>query len=218
LRENESLPPKTRRRTQEERSAETRRRLLSATIDLLIERGYARLTTADIAKRAGVSNGARVHHFRTKEDLVVAANKDLYADAVSLGTARSRSARHSKHPIKDCFDDLISLYFGRWFLGSLDATIAARTDNRLARRLHPIIVDYHDAIRRVWTRAFADAGFGPAEAQETYEVVLYTVRGMALASARQAKPRVNPGLVERVIEMLEARRRQGRRFWAAAQS
>lgn len=201
------MPTRPKRRTQEERSAATRKRLLEATIDLLIERGYARLTTADIARRAGVSNGARVHHFRTKEDLVVAANKDLYDRAVSLGTARSRSARHSKHPIKDCFDDLISLYFGRWFLGSLDATVAARTDRRLAKKLHPIIVDYHSAIRRAWTRAFAEAGFGPREAEDTYEVVLYTVRGMALSSVRQARPAINAPLVARVTAMLEARRR-----------
>ena len=194
------------RRTQEERSAATRKRLLEATIDLLIERGYARLTTAGVARRAGVSSGARVHHFRTKEDLVVAANKELYADAVSLGTARSKSARQSKHPIKDCFDDLLSLYFGRWFLGSLDATVAARTDRRLARKLHPIIVDYHNDIRRVWTAAFVEAGFGPREAADTYEVVLYTVRGMALSSVRQAKPAINAKLVARVTAMLEARR------------
>lgn len=201
------MPPKRTRRTQQERSAETRQRLLEATIDLLIERGYARLTTADIAKRAGVSNGARVHHFPTKEELVVAANRELYANAVSLGTARSKSARHSKHPIKDCFDDLISLYFGRWFLGSLDATVAARTDKGLGRKLHPVIVDYHSSIRRVWTAAFIEAGFSPREAEKTYEVVLYTVRGMALSSVRMPKPRVNAPLVAHVTAMLEAQRR-----------
>jgi AcrR family transcriptional regulator len=198
--------PKRKRRTQEERSAETRQRLLEATIDLLIERGYARLTTADIATRAGVSNGARVHHFPTKEELVVAANRELYANAVSLGTARSKTARHSKRPIKDCFDDLVSLYFGRWFLGSLDATIAARTEKGLARQLHPIIVDYHSDIRRVWVAAFVEAGFSPREAEETYEVVLYTVRGMALSSVRMPKPKVNAPLVARVTAMLEAQR------------
>ena len=200
------MPAKPKRRTQEERSAETRKRLLDATIDLLIERGYSRLTTADIAKRAGVSNGARVHHFRTKEDLVVAANEDLYDKAVSVGTARSKSARHSAHPIKDCFDDLISLYFGRWFLGSLDATVAARTDKRLARKLHPIIVAYHSGIRRAWTAAFAEAGFGPREAEAIYDVVLYTVRGMALSSVRQRKPAINAPLVARVTAMLKQRR------------
>lgn len=202
------MPAKPKRRTQEQRSAETRKRLLDATIDLLIERGYARLTTADIAKRAGVSSGARVHHFRTKEDLVVAANKELYENAVSLGTARSANARTSMHPFKDCFGDLISLYFGRWFLGSLDATVAARTDKRLARRIHPIILDYHAAVRRAWTGAFVDSGLGEKDAAEAYEVILYTVRGMALASLRPPQPQVNEALVARITAMLEQRYRR----------
>lgn len=197
-------PNKPRRRTQVERSQETKRKLLRATIDLLIERGYARLTVADIDRRAGVSNGARVHHFRTKEDLVVAANAELYANAVSLGTARAADARHSKHPFKDCFDDLTSLYFGRWFLGSLDATVAARTDKRLAKRIHPIIMDYHASLRRDWTRAFVETGLSATQAEEAYEVILHTVRGMSLASLRAPRLHVNTALVARVVAMLES--------------
>jgi AcrR family transcriptional regulator len=159
---------------------------------------------ADIAKRAGVSNGARVHHFPTKEDLVVAANKHIYADAVALGTQRSQSAGRSRDPVKDCFDDLVSLYFGRFFLGSLDAVVAARTDKRLARRIHPVVAGYHDAIRRVWTGAFVKAGWSPAAAADTYDVILHAVRGMALTSVRMPKPAPNRRLVERVQRLLAA--------------
>jgi len=198
------LPPKAKRRTQEERSTETRRRLLQATIDLLVERGYPRLTVADIARRAGVSNGARVHHFPTKEDLVVAANEQLYGDAVALGTQRAAHVRDSKNPVGDCFDDLISLYFGRFFLGSLDSVFAARTDKRLARRIHPVVARYHEEIRRAWTGAFVEAGWSAAAAEETYDVILHAVRGMALTSVRMPKPAPNRRLVARVQRLLAA--------------
>src|SRR4029450_5698931 len=52
-----------RRRTQEERSAATRARLLDATLECLAELGYARTTTTEIAERGGVSRGAQLHHF-----------------------------------------------------------------------------------------------------------------------------------------------------------
>ena len=42
-------------RLQEERSAETRGRLLDATVECLHEFGYAGTTTTEIARRAGVS-------------------------------------------------------------------------------------------------------------------------------------------------------------------
>lgn len=198
------MPPKPprRRRTQQERSQETRGRLLKATIDLLIERGYARLTVADIAKRAGVSNGARVHHFPTKEALVVAANKQAYDEAIATGTLRARDAGRSVHPIRELVADLNSLYFGRFFLGSLDSMIAARTDKRLARRIHPVVAHYHEAIRAVWTRALRAAGYGRAEAEAIYDVALCAVRGMALKSTWRPDPAMSSAIIGRVERML----------------
>src|SRR5262245_50397043 len=61
------------RRTQEERSASTRARLLDATVASLIDSGYAGATTTDVCPRAGLSRGAQLHHFPTRADLVVNA-------------------------------------------------------------------------------------------------------------------------------------------------
>src|SRR5579872_2677392 len=69
-----AAPTKRRsRRTQGERSAAMRGRLLEATVDCLYELGYARTTTIEVAARAGVSRGAQLHHFSTKERLVEVA-------------------------------------------------------------------------------------------------------------------------------------------------
>ena len=54
------------RRTQESRSQAARERLLAATIEVLIDRGYNGLTTKEVAARAGFSNGALVHHYRPR--------------------------------------------------------------------------------------------------------------------------------------------------------
>src|SRR4051812_8718153 len=66
-----------RRRTQAERVAETRTRLLDATVDCLAEVGYARMTTADVAARAGMSRGAQLYHFENKAALVSTAVEHL---------------------------------------------------------------------------------------------------------------------------------------------
>jgi AcrR family transcriptional regulator len=190
------------RRTQEQRSEETRGRLIRATIDLLIERGYARLTVADIARRAGVSNGARVHHFRTKEELVVAANRHAYESAVAIGTLRANKPGRAKNSIRDCFDDLISLYFGEFFLGSLDSVVAARTDRQLAKHLHPVVVRYHAGVRATWTEALRRAGYAARDAEEIYDVILGAVRGMALTSVRMLDPKPDLRLVAHVERMI----------------
>src|SRR5262245_66517292 len=70
-----AAPPS--RRSQAERSAGTQARLLDATIDCLVELGWSGTSTTEVVRRAGVSRGAQVHHYPTKEDLVVAAVEHL---------------------------------------------------------------------------------------------------------------------------------------------
>ncbi|MCQ0008048.1 TetR/AcrR family transcriptional regulator [Actinomadura madurae] len=53
--------------------AETRERLLSAAADAFAQRGYDGTRVADIARAAGVSNGALYAHFGSKAELLVAA-------------------------------------------------------------------------------------------------------------------------------------------------
>ncbi|MFD3701862.1 TetR/AcrR family transcriptional regulator [Nocardia sp. NPDC058658] len=60
------------RRTQVERREETRRILLDAAFDALVEFGFRGTTTSEVAHRAGVSLGALLHHFPTKAELLTA--------------------------------------------------------------------------------------------------------------------------------------------------
>lgn len=200
------MPAKTRRtpRAPQKRSVATRERLIKATIDISVERGYAGLTVADVAKRAGVSSGARVHHYRTKDDLVVAANQFAYDEAISLGTQRSVHAGTSPTPLKELAADLTSLYFGRFFKGSLDAVVAARTDPALARRLHPIIAHYHASMRDVWTKALRKAGYSAANAEKAYDIILGIVRGMGLTETWRPDDKAHRQLIRHVERMVEA--------------
>src|SRR3954453_17626637 len=68
-------PPK--RRNQAQRSAATREALLDATLECLVEDGYANTTTTRVAERAGLSRGAHLHHFQTRDTLLAAAADHL---------------------------------------------------------------------------------------------------------------------------------------------
>src|SRR5262245_49365185 len=74
-------PPSTEerpRRTQQERRDSTRRLLLEATVSCLVDLGYGSTTTLEVERRAGVSRGARIHHFPTKAALLASAVDHLY--------------------------------------------------------------------------------------------------------------------------------------------
>src|ERR1700721_2250606 len=64
-------------RTQAQRRAATREALVDRTSACLVEDGYAHTTTSRVAERAGVSRGAHLHHFQTRQALLAAAMERL---------------------------------------------------------------------------------------------------------------------------------------------
>ena len=87
-------------RTQQQRREETIARLLDASIDTIIEVGYARASAAVIAKRAEVSDGALFRHFPTMGDLMAATAQEvmrrqleLFVEAGRRDTGRQAGSR-----------------------------------------------------------------------------------------------------------------------------
>lgn len=135
-------PNKPERRSQQQRSQTMRRRLIKATIACLSEQGYAGTTLSGIVRHAGVSRGAQVHHFASKNELILVAAKTLLANAY-------RQLGEVLLGIADEENRLRSLIFAVWRLIFCDATMAAfhellvasRHDPELAQQLQRLIRD-----------------------------------------------------------------------------
>lgn len=65
-----NAPDTAHRRSQAERRADSERRLLRASAELIVERGLDRTSLADIGRRAGASHAAVNHRFGSKDELV----------------------------------------------------------------------------------------------------------------------------------------------------
>src|ERR1700748_3836545 len=72
-----SAAPRGRR---EERTATSRARVLDAAVACLVESGFAGATTLRIQARAGVSRGRLLHHFPSRDELLVAASRHLTSE------------------------------------------------------------------------------------------------------------------------------------------
>lgn len=76
------------RRTQAERSAATQGALVDAARRLWGERGYAAVSTPEIAKAAGVTRGAMYHQYGDKSELFLAVLEAVESDVIGrLGEA-----------------------------------------------------------------------------------------------------------------------------------
>lgn len=69
-----------RRRRQEDRTSNARKRIIDATIRCLYQVGYGAVTTAMIAKEAGLSRGNIFYHFASTADLMVAVRDAVYLE------------------------------------------------------------------------------------------------------------------------------------------
>lgn len=126
------------RRTQEERRATTRAKLLEAASECLLERGYASTTVGEVQDRAGVARGTLLHHFPTKAELMVAAT--AYVVDQRIAHFQERVKRLPAGGV-DRLADVVDLAWedlnSPVFFTALELWVAARTDEDLRARLAP---------------------------------------------------------------------------------
>lgn len=114
--------PMQKRRTQAERSNDSRRRLIEAAITLLAERGYAGTSLAAIGETAGVSRGLVTHHFGSKDQCIAEVVTSIRESVVD------RVQGVERHGIA-ALENLVRTYLGD------DPTMAAS-----ARAMYAVIV------------------------------------------------------------------------------
>ena len=170
------------RRSQGERSAETRAALLDAAIESLIEVGYAAMSTTDVVKRAGLSRGAQVHHFPRKIDLVEAAIQRL-----QLKT-REDLARvvADLPPDADRGETVLSLLWAAFlsplFIATLELMVAARMDDTLKHGLRALQFEVNDTIQALLRELYGPGAERCLPLQQAVELSLVFMQGLGTAS------------------------------------
>lgn len=140
-----------RRRTQKERSEETSRRLMEATVDLLHDRGFWRLSTPDIAAHAGVSRGALTHHFESREEIIVRSVQDML-EKVTAGLHRFALDFAEREGTSDeIVDYLWHVLADRLFYVTLEYLPEARHNAGFRARLVPVVREFHAGLDAVWS-------------------------------------------------------------------
>ena len=121
-------------RTQADRSAATRGALIEATLLLLVERGWAGITSVAVCERAGLTRGAFVHHFDGLPDLFAAALDARYAE---LSAAANDGAPATS--IAEMTSRMWESMVATDFKVVIEAWLAATNDPELGRAIGPVI-------------------------------------------------------------------------------
>ncbi len=167
---------------QEERTRAMRARLLEATVELLVEKGYAGTSTTLVSERAGVSRGAQLHHFPTKQDLVVAAVQHVTEVRGRRARARPRRTcptgpKRTRAVLQVLGDHFTSPVF----TAALELWVAARTDPDLLAEVAPLELKVGRETHRM-TLDLLGADESQPGVRELVQATLDLVRGLGLAN------------------------------------
>lgn len=179
----------TGRRTQEERSARTRTRLLDATIKSLMEVGYAGTTTRRVAEIAGVSQGAQTYHFPYRVDLVTAAVEHVGRRRLQEVRAMADHMPRDRRPrIRALLDMMWADFSGELFTVVVKLWVAATDDPELHARLKEAELKLTAETRSLLHELVGDLSRADPDFRVRLEVAFNAVRGLALTQAFEPLP------------------------------
>lgn len=191
----------TPRRRQRDRNAETRLKLLDSAARTIYELGYAGASIGEIVTRAGLTKGAHLHHFKTKEQLMCALIEHLFAEVrakqelVSRANPLMRDNVVDQATIEASLQAAAAAAFDWHFVCLLELWMASRTEPYLHKAFAECEAR-HAALRLQGLRATVGER---AVAETDIGVILggfnYILRGLFLQQILGGNWRENPSWI-----------------------
>jgi AcrR family transcriptional regulator len=184
-----------------------RHALLDAAIASILERGFYRASSNEIARRADVTWGAIQYHFGTREELLLAVLErsfdrfvlSLAATELTGTTVRDRLAALAR---------VIWAHYGRpEYVAVMQIHLNLSRDPKRAQATEDAMLRLTDGLISGW-RALIERGFGPELGQLGLDIFIFeTLRGHALgdAIAREGPERVVSRISDQVVRANQSR-------------
>jgi AcrR family transcriptional regulator len=189
-------------RTQQQRREETVARLLDASIDTIVEVGYARASAAVIARRAQVSDGALFRHFATMGDFMAATALEVMRRQLGLFTKLVAEIPADQPALEAVLVILRDVTGNATNTVMYELLVAARTDEKLRATLQDVLTEYaaniHDIARSLpGTEQFPDETFSALVA-----ILTNTFDGAAIVRAVLPQPDIEAKRIQLMTALL----------------
>ena len=195
---------------QAQKSAMTRERILAAVVDCFITEGYTHVTTAKVAKSAGVSRGAMLHHFPSKTELIGATVEYLHDKLLEDFTARVNKipkklsgAARRRAGLEAYWEHLT----GDLFMTYHEMCVAGRTDPELKNILEASMLRFEEHVAESNSELFSEWNDRGEMFLLAMDVAKFMMEGMAISQmTSQQKERIDRMinyLADRLEEIFE---------------
>ncbi|WP_181153396.1 TetR/AcrR family transcriptional regulator [Ochrobactrum vermis] len=156
--------------------------MLEGMMSALMELGYARTTTGEITRRAGLTSGALQHHFASKEELVLAVVEYQFEE-VRIQLEAFAHDRKVEHTWKSFIELLGSIYAGRRYMAIWEIVMGTRADANLHTLVMQHRIQSQATLERLWSAIFMDSIPDKTKRVDLMHFTLSTLRGYVFYNA-----------------------------------
>lgn len=189
-------------RTQQQRREETVARLLDASIDTIVEVGYARASAAVIARRAKVSDGALFRHFPTMGDFMAATAHEVMRRQLELFTKRVTEIPAEQPPLEAVLTILRDITGNDTNTVMYELMVAARTDEKLKSTLRDVLTEYATNIYETAKTVPGSEQFPDNEFMAAVAILINTFDGAAIVRPVLPQPELEPARIALLTALL----------------
>jgi len=193
------------RRTQGERSEQTRRQLVEAAIAIVLEEGLANATVVEICRRAEVTTGALQHHFGSKSELLASVVTELFVPFTREiePMTRPESTALDKR-VRRLVDRYWKIYGDPRYFAVLEVLNAIRYEAEMGAIVKRFRGDQVTVLEDFLPREFPDVNLTPREMRLVVHWVLDLMRGFAIRGLFEQDRQVQHEMIERCCAMIQA--------------
>jgi AcrR family transcriptional regulator len=171
-------------RTRAQRTEDSRARILDAAVACLVDGGYSGATTLTIQAAADVSRGRLLHHFPSRDRLLVAAAQHLAIKRVLDTEDRVLAIVGTEVRGWDRADRVVEqlweTHHDRHFWAAVELWTAARANPEIAEALLPEERRLGSVIRASVARMFGEPLASHPRFRQVRDILLTSMRGAAL--------------------------------------
>jgi AcrR family transcriptional regulator len=189
-------------RTQQQRREETVARLLDASIDTIVDVGYARASAAVIARRAKVSDGALFRHFPTMSDFMAATAREVARRQLELGSKLIADIAAEQPPLPAVLTILRDIAGSDTNTVWHELLMAARTDEKLRGPLQTVLAEYIDNIYETAKTTPGVEQFPADSFAVVLAILLNTFDGAAMVRRVLPMPEIEDARIAALTELL----------------
>ena len=173
----------SRARKPQERSIETRKRILEATLACIEELGYAATTTVAVQEHAQVSRGRLLHHFPNREQLIAAAV--AYGREIRLAEMlkRAKAVEGREDRLDAVIDAMWGTLAGGGSLAVAEMWLACRYEPYLKAVLEASEPELVQTISGIYSEAFGGEISNHPRFADVFEILVNAMRGATLLRA-----------------------------------